>query len=46
MSASEVRVTLHELSTVYSTEDLFDFLEIILVNRYNRRIVQKHEEKQ
>lgn len=28
--------TLVELETVYGTEDLFDFLEIIMVDNFNR----------
>jgi hypothetical protein len=35
--------TLHELQTVYGTEDLFNFLEIASVNQYNERLQAKHQ---
>ena len=31
--------TLHELDTIYGTEDLFDLLEIISVDAHNERIL-------
>jgi hypothetical protein len=33
--------TLHELDTVYGTEDLYIFLEILSVDNYNRRLARK-----
>jgi len=33
--------TLHELDTVYGTEDLWDLLEIHTVNSYNRNIANE-----
>jgi hypothetical protein len=36
--------TLHELQTVYGTEDLFNFLEIQTVFGFNERLVQKHQD--
>lgn len=33
--------TLHELSTVYGTQDLYDFLEMIAVNAHNQRALSK-----
>lgn len=36
--------TLHELDTVYGTEDLYAFLEIIAVDTYNQLIANKPEE--
>jgi hypothetical protein len=35
--------TLIELGTVYGTEDLEDFIEIILTDSYNRRQVAKKQ---
>jgi hypothetical protein len=29
--------TMHELQTVYGTRDLFDMIEMIVVDRYNTR---------
>jgi 4-diphosphocytidyl-2C-methyl-D-erythritol kinase len=33
--------SLHELDTVYGTADLYDMIEIISVDAYNQRIVNK-----
>ncbi len=33
--------TLHELSTVYGLQDLYDMLEIIAVDNHNQRIIDK-----
>jgi hypothetical protein len=33
--------SLYELQTVYGSEDLFDFIEIITVNNYNQEISMK-----
>jgi hypothetical protein len=33
--------TMHELDSVLSTEDMFDLLEIIAIDSYNQRIVNK-----
>lgn len=33
--------TLHELDTVYGTQDLYDMLEIIAVDAFNQRIINK-----
>jgi hypothetical protein len=33
--------TLHELDTVYGTQDLYDMLEIIAVDAHNERIIRK-----
>jgi hypothetical protein len=33
--------TLHELDTVYSTQDLYDMLEIIAVDSHNQYILNK-----
>ena len=35
--------TLHELQTVYGTEDLYDMVEMIAVKRHNDAIWQQHE---
>lgn len=33
--------TLHELDTVYGTQDMHDMLEIVAVDSYNQRVMQK-----
>jgi 4-diphosphocytidyl-2C-methyl-D-erythritol kinase len=33
--------TLHELESVYGTQDLYDMLEIIAVDSHNQRIINK-----
>jgi hypothetical protein len=38
-------VTLHELKTIYDLEDLYDMLEVGLVNAHNERIVRKARER-
>jgi hypothetical protein len=43
--ASPMRLaTLHELQTVYGTEDLFNFLEVLSVQNHNERLQAKHQE--
>lgn len=36
--------TLHELDSVYGTEDLHDMLEIIAVDAFNKRAVNKQKD--
>ena len=36
--------TLHELQTVYGTEDLYNLLEIVAVDNYNQMLASKGEE--
>jgi len=36
--------TLHELDTVYSTEDLYDMMEIIAVDSHNQYILNKSKD--
>jgi hypothetical protein len=33
--------TLHELDTVYGTQDMYDMLEIIAVDTHNQNIINK-----
>ncbi|CAI0847767.1 Uncharacterised protein [Serratia ficaria] len=33
--------TKYELDTIYGTEDLWDFLELITVHNYNQRMISK-----
>jgi hypothetical protein len=33
--------TLHELQTIYGLEDLYDLLEIVLVDAHNARVVDE-----
>lgn len=39
------RATLAELNTVYSLEDLYDLMEVMLVDQHNERTVRKWIEK-
>lgn len=32
---------MHELDTVYGTEDLFDMIEILAIDSYNQQILSK-----
>jgi hypothetical protein len=36
--------TLHELQTVYGAEDLFNFLEVLEVYRYNQALQAKYNQ--
>jgi hypothetical protein len=36
--------TLHEMQTVYGSEDLYDFLEIIVVDSANERTLSERKE--
>lgn len=36
--------TLHELQTVYGTEDLFNFLEVLNVYQLNQAIANKNQD--
>mgnify|MGYP001104607550 CR=1 FL=1 len=38
------KATLHELETVYGIEDVYDMLEIIMVDAHNQRILNKKQE--
>ena len=38
--------TLHELGTIYSVEDVYDMLEIALINNHNQRLFNKFYEQQ
>lgn len=38
---SNKMATLHELQTIYGSEDAHDLLEIIAVNNYNRTLLNK-----
>ena len=36
--------TLHELQTVYGIQDLYDLLEVLAVDNYNRMIAARKDE--
>jgi len=36
--------TLHELQTVYGIKDLYDLLEVLAVDNYNRMIAARKDE--
>lgn len=35
--------TLHEIDTVYGTQDLYDLLEIIAVDAHNQHVMNQHQ---
>ncbi len=41
MIVSDGKATLHELQSVYGVRDLFDLAEVISVDAYNRREIDK-----
>jgi hypothetical protein len=36
--------TLHELQTVYGSQDLYDLIEIVVINSHNDRIMSERKE--
>ncbi len=44
MAISNGMATLHELDTVYGVEDLYDMLEILVVDSYNKSLAYKEED--
>lgn len=44
MVVSRKYASLHELSTVYGAEDLYDMMEIIVVDSFNERIMNERKE--
>lgn len=38
---SQKMATLHELQTVYSLEDVYDMIEIIMVDNHNQQILER-----
>lgn len=44
MIVSRKYATLHELQTLYGSEDLYDLLEIIVVDSANERTLNEHKE--
>ena len=42
---SQGKATLHELDTVYSVEDSYLMLEVLMVDANNHRAINKHSEK-
>jgi hypothetical protein len=46
LSAGQPHVTLRELQTVYSLEDLYDLVEVYLVNAHNARLIAKHRARE
>ena len=45
ISVEAPRVTLAELQTIYGTEDLYDMLEVYLVNANNAQVMAKRRER-
>jgi hypothetical protein len=41
MVISAGKATLHELDTIYGTEDLEDMVEVILVDAHNQRAINR-----
>ena len=46
MVVSAGKATLHELSTLYGTEDLEDLIEIIMIDAYNAKQLAKRRRKE
>ena len=44
MVVSSRMASLHELQTVYGTEDLYDMVEIIVTDAHNARAMQPKDE--
>jgi 4-diphosphocytidyl-2C-methyl-D-erythritol kinase len=44
MIVSTGKATLHELDTVYSTEDLYDLIEIVVVDAQNEKLLSQRDE--
>ncbi|KAA1013032.1 transcription elongation factor GreA [Paraburkholderia panacisoli] len=44
MVVSRKYATLHELQTVYGAEDLYDFLEIVVVDAANERTLNERKD--
>jgi hypothetical protein len=42
---SSGKATLAELKTIYGLEDLWDMIEVLLVDAHNERAIAKHQEK-
>jgi hypothetical protein len=40
------KAKLHELQTIYGGVDLYDLLEIIMVDSHNRAVAQQHYAKE
>lgn len=40
------RATLHECQTVYSVQDVYEMVEIVMVGAHNKRKVREWAEKQ
>jgi hypothetical protein len=43
ISSDPSLATLHELSTIYGVEDLYDMIEVLAVNGHNRRAAMKKD---
>lgn len=44
MVVSHKLATLHELDTVYGSEDLYDLLEVIVVDGHNERVMSEKKD--
>ena len=45
MILSHKAATLHELQTVYSLEDVYDMIEVLMVDNHNQEVLQKAAER-
>ena len=46
MALSYKVATLHEMQTIYSIEDVYDMLEVVVVDANNRYILEKRAERE
>lgn len=46
LSCDQPRVTLAELQTVYGLEDLYDLLEVYMVNAHNARVAAERRKRE
>jgi len=45
MILSHKAATLHEMQTVYSLEDVYDMIEVLMVDNHNQEVLQKAAER-
>jgi hypothetical protein len=43
---SSGKATKYELQTIYGTQDLYDFLEIIAVDLHNRKTLEEYAQRE
>jgi hypothetical protein len=46
LAGDRPKATLHELQTVYGLRDLYDLIEVVLVENHNDRTIARHRERE